>query len=69
MPPLPIEKDRQAFVKKLKRSGAFRDAVKHRMSEGQHPGMSEEEVVDMLFDKLMTFDSELSEAAPNAKAN
>ena len=68
-PPPQTESERLAFVKKMKKGGAIRDAAKHQISEGQHPGMSEDEVVDMLFGKLMTFDTELSEATPNAKAS
>ncbi len=64
------ENDRLAFVKKMKKRGAIRDAAKHQMSEGQHPGMSEDEVVDILFDDLLKpFGMEPSEASPDAPAS
>ncbi len=69
MPPPQTEDERQAIFEQMKESGTIRDTAKHQINEGQHPGMSEDEVVDMLFGKLMTFDTELSEATPNAKAS
>jgi len=70
LPPLPTEKDRQALVKKLNMSGAVRGAVKHRMSEGHYPGMSEKEAIDMLYDDLLKpFGMEPSEAASDAPTN
>ena len=51
--PRPSERHRQTLVKKLKRSSAICDAVKHEMSEGQYPGMSEEEAIDKLSNDLL----------------
>ena len=70
MPPLQTEANRLAFVKKLKKSRAIRDAAKHQMSEGQHPGMSEDEVVDMLYDDLLKpLGMNLTESPADATSN
>ena len=65
LPPPQTEKERRAFAKKMKTAGAIRDAAKHQISEGQHPGLSEDEVVDMLYNKLMTFDMNPNKAGTN----
>ena len=68
--PLPTEKDRQALVKKFNTRGAIRDAVKHRMGEGQYPGMSEKEAIDVLYDDLLKpFDMEPRELESDATSN
>jgi len=65
-PPLQTEADRQAFVAKLKKSGAIRAATKLRMSEGQYPGMSEEEVIDKVYGILLKpFGMDPGEAVPD----
>lgn len=69
LPPPQAESERLAFVKKTKKRGAIRDAAKHQMSEGQHPGMSEDEVVDMLYDDLLKpFGMDPDEAVPDVAA-
>jgi hypothetical protein len=69
MPPPQTEEDQLAFVAKMKEAGTIRNTAKHQISEGQHAGLSEDEVVDMLYDKLMTFDVDPNKAVPNAKAS
>lgn len=68
IPPLQTEDDWIASVKKKKDSGMLRDAAKGRISDGQYPGKSEDEVVDMLYDELMTFDTDPNEAGANVTA-
>ena len=69
-PPLTTEAKRLDVVKKLKKSRAIRDAAKHQMSEGQHPGMSEDEVVDMLYDDLLKpLGMNLTESPADATSN
>ena len=65
--PLPtIELNRDAFVGVWKDSEAIRDAAKHQINEGRHPGKSEKEVIDILFDDLVkSFSMEPSETSPD----
>lgn len=70
MPPLQTEANRLAVAKKFKKSRAVRDTAKHQMSEGQHPGMSEDEVVDMLYDDLLkSLGMNLTESPADATSN
>ena len=65
-PPLPTEEEIKASKNMLK-TPEFRATVRRRMSEGQYPGMSEEDAIDKAFDDLFTMD--FDEAKPNAKAS
>lgn len=67
MPPPQTDENRWlAFVAKMKGSKEIRVAAKHQIGKALYPGKSEDEVMDIIFNELMTFEIGVSGAAADA---